>query len=132
MSILKATKNDFAGAISGILDATPNGKRTDLSIIDDASGPSTSIFDAYPERQIHTAMQSGNFRFNKMKNPTSYNLDYDTATPLQKMRFNNSSMSSNYGHNSTTSKILINKYNTGSGGYTNTGPSTAPMVIPIQ
>jgi hypothetical protein len=35
MSILKSNKNDFNGAISGILDATPNDRKSEMSIFDD-------------------------------------------------------------------------------------------------
>ena len=63
-----------------------------------------------------------------MKHPTTYNLDYDQLTPLQKSRGINPSMSSHQGNQSVASKIMLNRYNLASGGISMTGPSTVPMM----
>ena len=55
MSILKSNKNDFNGAISGILDATPNDRKSEMSKFDEGIPFSKSILESYPDRQIHTA-----------------------------------------------------------------------------
>ncbi len=55
-------------------------------------------------------------------------MDYDEATPLQRTRGINPSQSSHQGNNSAASKVLLNRYNAGSG-MSMTGPST---IIPTQ
>jgi hypothetical protein len=127
MSILKSNKNDFNGAISGIIDATPNDRKSEMSIFDEGVPFSKSILEGYPDRQIHTAAQ-GQFRFQAQKHPTSLNVDYDEATPVQRTRGINPSSSSHHGNYSATSKVLLNRYNAGSG-MSMTGPST---LIPTQ
>ena len=82
MSILKSNKNEFNGAISGILDATPNDRKSEVSIFDECVPFSR---EGYPDRQSHTAAQ-GQFRFQAQKYPTTLNVDYDEATPLQRSR----------------------------------------------
>jgi|LauGreDrversion4_2_1035121.scaffolds.fasta_scaffold63951_1 hypothetical protein len=38
MSILKSAKNDFNGPISGLLDGTPNERKSEMSIFDEGVG----------------------------------------------------------------------------------------------